>query len=101
MSDLRSFRDHAAAMAQAEHFPTCPSLTTPPQRPVWDINYDHEGRPASLSLAGFTAERPTCDGCYPAEHRALWERLAAEVDDYLEPVPDLFGGESVEPRAKP
>ena len=36
---------------------------------------------------------PPCTGCVTDADRALWTRLADEVDAYLEPHPTLWGDE--------
>ena len=56
MSDLTVFRDHARAMSTAEHKPEC-------RKPSTDM--------------------PACGGCNPAADRALFTRLADEIDAYL------------------
>lgn len=62
MSELERFRDHCREMAATgAHLPDCKSLRTPAYTP------------------------PTCDGCVPENDRALFARLAAEVDEYLTP----------------
>lgn len=80
MSDLSNFRDHCAAMAVAEHKPECRLWV---QRPGRWADWEHPS--------------PECGGCVTDSDRALFALLAAEVDDYLAPQPDLFGGESTEP----
>lgn len=65
MSDLTTFRNHCAAMATAEHRPTCRT---------WVSNrFGRWQHPA-----------PTCPGCLTDADRALFAQLAAEVDDYRE-----------------
>jgi hypothetical protein len=66
MSELERFRDHAAEMAAAEHKPECRGHL--PSRWGWarEIHPD-----------------PSCAGCITEADRALWARLAAEIDDYL------------------
>jgi hypothetical protein len=61
MSELTTFRDHARKMAEAEHKPECPY--------GWA---DGSGLPDC-----------PCPGCIPDADRALWARLADEVDAYL------------------
>jgi hypothetical protein len=62
VSDLTAFRDHAAQMATAVHKPDC-------------LRREHPWLKA----------RPTCGHarCVTDADRALWARLAAEVDAYL------------------
>lgn len=75
MSDLSRFRDHCAAMSTADHKPECGVLRN------W-----REIRPD-----------PDCTGCLTGTERALFARLAAEVDDYRTPHVDLFGELTDEP----
>ena len=63
MSDLTTFRDHARRMAEAEHKPECKR-----PRPVY---------------GWATSATPPCPGCVTDADRALWRRLADEVDAYL------------------
>ena len=82
MSQLTDFRDHARAMAGSQHRPDC-------------LVRDHP----------WTKPRPTkgCTGCMTGAERALWARLADEVDEPLPllQAPDLFGNTSPEPGASP
>lgn len=64
MSDLERFRDHAAAMATAVHKPTC-------------------HRPSTWGWAREIHPDPACPGCVTDADRALWARLATEIDAYL------------------
>lgn len=66
MSDLTAFRDHAAEMATAVHKPDCYAETTD----SW--GWTKRVRPD-----------PACPGCVTDDDRALWARLAAEIDAYL------------------
>lgn len=67
MSDLSTFRDHARAMSTAEHKPECGESF---QRPGW--LWESWRTPAS-----------DCPGCVTDADRALWKRLADEVDSHL------------------
>jgi hypothetical protein len=74
-------------MADADHKPECPMLTwVEPYWCAWIPVYDEDGIPAQLRWAGPKpkVERPTCDGCNPESDRALFRRLAGEVDAYLD-----------------
>jgi hypothetical protein len=63
VSDLSAFRDHARAMAGAQHKPEC-------RRP--------------LPINGWsTSGDPGCPGCVTDADRALWTRLADEADAWL------------------
>lgn len=75
MSDLTAFRDHCRKMATAEHKPECKALV----ETRWQTRTFYPN--------------PDCGGCNPAADRTLFNRLAGEVDEYLErPVDvDLFG----------
>lgn len=89
MSDLTVFRDHCKRMQAAEHTPACATRLL-----TW-IDRDTARRWFDIPDPG---PRPECDGaCITAEDRELWARLAAEVDDYLAPQPDLFGELTPEP----
>ena len=105
---LASDAEHYRRMATAEHKPECPSLTA--VEPYWPPGgwapIDAEGNwctgpgiPTGLGWLGPKPEwsPPSCPGCNPPADRALFARLADEVDAHLAPQPDLFGGESVEP----
>jgi len=79
MSDLTAFRDHCRAMSKAEHKPECAY------------------RPDSWLYA--RRPDPNCDGCNSPADRALFARLAAEVEDYLEPHPTLLGDDDTSAKA--
>lgn len=83
MSDLAADRDHYRRMADADHKTECGEWT--PGR--WRDHYVHP--------------KPGCGGCNPAADRALFKRLADEIDSYLAPsdatTTDLFGDIAVEP----
>lgn len=82
MTRIEAFRRHCAEMATADHKPECPSLG-PPSRPIWEARWDDDHRIANAMIwRGFTPAPPHCDGCNPAEDRALFARLAAEVEAY-------------------
>lgn len=82
MSDLTSFRDHCRSMAaDGAHLAACLSLR--PRVSAWAARFaDQE-----------PFEPPACPGCVPAADRALFQRLADEVDAYLTEDEDevLFG----------
>ena len=65
-SDLERFRDHCREMATAVHKPTC-----------------HGHRPSTWGWAREIHPDPKCPGCVTDADRALWARLAAEIDAYL------------------
>jgi hypothetical protein len=65
MTELERFRDHAAEMATAEHVPDCAGMVGA----VWGLKH--------------VRPDPACPGCLTDADRALWARLAAEIDDYL------------------
>ena len=67
--DLTTFRDHCARMAKAEHVPEC----------LIDCCLDWRG------IRPFQIPSPHCTGCVTDADRALWQRPAQEVDDYLAP----------------
>lgn len=73
MTDLETFRDHAARMSTAKHADSCSAWVG---RRLTPVHPD-----------------PSCPGCVSDADRALWARLAAEVADYLAPdeAPGLFG----------
>lgn len=62
MSDLNSFRDHCREMSKARHKPECMVRVRP-----------------------WLKAEPTCGAatCISPGDRALWTRLADEVDAYL------------------
>lgn len=66
MSELERFRDHAAQMATAPHSPEC-----------WADIKDTWGWQKRIY------PNPECAGCISDTDRALWARLADEVDAYL------------------
>lgn len=77
MSDLTAFRDHCRAMADARHRPDCP------------------GRDPHRSY--LKPDPKVCRGCVTETDRALFVRLADEVDTYLAgdlTDVDLFGDET-------
>lgn len=73
VSDLTRFRDHCRAMSEAEHKPECQSLMTAEWR--WPPNADMLANPVWW-------KPPHCDGCNSEKDRALFARLADEVDEY-------------------
>jgi hypothetical protein len=93
MSGLAAFRDHCAAMSTAEHKPECQGAKPTPSHiePIIDDEGYWRGNKR------VPEQPPTCQGCNPTKDRALFALLAAEVDDYLAPQVDLFGGLTAEP----
>lgn len=84
MSDLTTFRDHCRTMATAEHKPGCQEGQADAVR-KWTMA--QKWGPGW----GEPDEQPTpCPGCNSEADRALFARLAAEVDDYLDPHPTLW-----------
>lgn len=87
---LERFRDHCRAMSTAQHKLECPSLVT--KRPFWDswraVRATNDPMPSCLIWNGPLPpwEPPKCDGCVTDAERALFARLAGEVDDYLQGV---------------
>lgn len=89
MSQLTAFRDHCRKMADAEHKPECPSLPANiPYWPAWHGIYDDAGDIEALGWNGPPPSAPTCAGCNSDTDRALFARMAAEVDQHLDR--DLF-----------
>lgn len=96
MSSLTTFREHCRAMSTAEHRPECAWLLWKPGG-AWVPQYEGEDEhPASLRWIA-PPPRPECNGCLTEADRALFAQMAAEVDDYLAPQPDLFGEMTPEP----
>lgn len=80
---LDAFREHCRRMATAEHKPECPSLPANiPYWPAWHSIFDEAGNVTALGWNGPPPPPPTCDGCNSDADRALFARLAAEVDEY-------------------
>lgn len=69
MSDLSDFRDHARAMATAEHRLECSRRIRHARS--WGIRET------------VTHPDPDCPGCVTDADRALWARLADEAAAYL------------------
>jgi hypothetical protein len=80
VSELTTFRDHARRMATSGHKPECEGT---PER-VAERTRNRMGYRAI-----FREHHPKlepiepCPGCVTDADRALWARLAAEVDAYL------------------
>jgi hypothetical protein len=72
MSELSTFGAHARAMSTTEHVPEC--LGENPVHPHPALGWIHPD--------------PACPGCVTDADRALWARLADEVDAYLAPEPE-------------
>ena len=90
MSDLTQLRDHArerATWQPGEPKAACRDRTS-------------FGTPKPPDHANCGGGRCGCRCHEPTEaERHLWRQIAGEIEDYLAgPQPDLFGGESVEPR---
>lgn len=85
MSALTAFRDHCRKMAAAEHKPECPSLTAVPPPRIYP-KYDEDGYiyAMGINLEALSWKPPPCDGCLSDADRALFARLAGEVDTYLD-----------------
>lgn len=79
MSDIAAFGAHARAMSTAQHKPECCGRRPNPN-PRW-------------GSAATVYPDPACPGCVTDADRALWARLADEVDAYLTPEDEgvLFG----------
>lgn len=75
MSDLTTFRDHCRAMSDAKHRPEC--FTLAPQGNQWWF-----GKRIPIAYC--------CEGCVTDADRALFARLADEVDGYLDPHPQIW-----------
>lgn len=102
MSALTEFRNHCRKMATVEHKPECPSLpANRPHWPTWAAVYGDDGELEALRWNGPRPPVPACDGCNSADDRALFARMASEVDDYLAPQVDLFGETTPEPVPPP
>jgi hypothetical protein len=86
MSDLTTFRDHCRAMSAADHKPECPWTDA---RAVAAENL-RRARFARMVDEPPRPPIPECSGCVTDVERALFARLAAEVDDYLDPHPTLW-----------
>ena len=81
MIRLSAFREHCAAMAEAEHKPDCPSLTA--KKPYWDPwAPTSDGRGLYWRGPEPPWEPPKCDGCNPQTDRDLFAQMAAEVARY-------------------
>jgi hypothetical protein len=93
MFRITTQRDYFRQMSTAEHLPECPSVTArEPWWPIWapvdeDGNWcDRSGKPfQALGWLGPKPkwEPPKCDGCVSPSDRALFARLADEIDAYL------------------
>jgi len=92
MSTLSTFREHCARMATAEHKPECPSLERPKWTPWADGDDIPQGARVWRAIGLVQLPPPKCDGCVTDADRALFRQMADEVDHYLQPQPDLFGG---------
>lgn len=88
-TQLEAFRDHCRRMAEAEHKPECPTRTV--VKPYWPpggwVPADGENPMNGLAWIGPEPhwEPPKCDGCNSEADRALFARLAVEIDEYQQP----------------
>ena len=85
MGELETFRDHYRKMAKSEHRPECAHLIPEPDRLPWDLVYSSDGIPESLQWRG---PKPPwspapCDCGLSDDERALFARLADEIDAHL------------------
>lgn len=76
MSALTDTRDHCRRMATAQHKPECPSLER--RRDRWALADDN----SHLTWVPAPPRRE-CAGCVTDTDRALFARLADEIDRYL------------------
>ena len=89
MSTLTKFRDHCRAMAEGAHTADCERAADEAQRRWGYFRLFREWQ----DEWGPRPEGPprACRGdCLSDADRALFARLAVEVDDYLDPHPSLF-----------
>jgi hypothetical protein len=83
---LDTFREHCQRMSTAQHKPECPSLTA--RKPYWPPGgwVPTDGNDPMNGLTWLGPEPawspPECDGCLTDADRALFGRLAAEVETY-------------------
>ena len=98
MSDLTKFRDHAAAMANGGHTPACVIAQAEAERRWRYFRMFREWLEKWGERPG-GPPKPCTGDCLTAADRALFALLAAEVDEYLAPQPDLFGEMTAEPVA--
>ncbi|RNL63630.1 hypothetical protein EFK50_07760 [Nocardioides marmoriginsengisoli] len=100
MSDLTQFRDHARFMAGREHALGCLVVRSKPPKAhsfdaknvgwKWCGNNEAHDEHAWKSESQFGSDYAPewrcagiCGGCNSDAHRALWSRLADEIDAYL------------------
>ncbi len=77
--NLDTFRRHARQMVDAEHAPDCPHITA--RKPFWHAwTLTPDGQSMSWNGPEPKWEPPPCSGCITDEDRAMWARLATEVD---------------------
>lgn len=94
MSDLETFRDHCQRMADSRHLDDCERI----HRVTKALAGYGSELDWTISCADLTGHEPhewvgdrgfdwycpgLCSGCMPDAQRALWTRLADEVDAYL------------------
>jgi len=80
MSELTTFRDHARAMSEAEHRKDCEGTPDRVATRARDIS-SYRRMFGELHPKLMPIER--CPGCVTDADRALWARLADEVDAHL------------------
>lgn len=119
VSDLTQFRDHARFMAGQDHAPGClPARSKPSKTHRFDSRHigwkwcgresehdKHEWRGVSLFGTDYAPEwncQGICGGCALPAERALWTKLADEVDEHLADrvEVDLFGEMANEPKTE-
>lgn len=96
---LAATRDHARRMATAEHTDDCVRAYRAACRragPKWEVDLDSAGDPVSMTWLGTVPRPDPCPGCVTEVDRALWARLADELDAYLadDDEPDLLSEET-------
>ena len=81
MSELGAFRDHCRRMAEAEHRPECASLRPEPYWVAWALS------PDGMTMYWRGPKPPwspaACDCHLTDAERALFARLADEIDAHL------------------
>ena len=95
MSTLTTFRDHCRAMAKAEHRPECAHLRPEPFWQAWDLINGDDGIATGMFWRGPKPawEPAPCDCHLSDDERALFTRLADEVDAYLTEEDEPLWGE--------
>ena len=75
MTSLADAAAHARAMSTARHTPECPPRD---RLPRWVNEHDDD-----LRIIGGHEGPPPCPGCVTDAERALWGRLADEMEAYM------------------